>query len=136
PPPRRASALSVVSFDSAVGQTPGWHTTIFPPSFVAGAIFSGFAMVLTLMIPARALFGLKEIVKESHIEAMCKIIMATGLMVGFAYGIEVFIAWYGGNPYESGTVGNLALGPCGGAYWIRRRGNALTPRPACSTRGR
>ncbi|HLU65463.1 MAG TPA: NrfD/PsrC family molybdoenzyme membrane anchor subunit [Kofleriaceae bacterium] len=121
------SVHSVVSFDFAVGQTPGWHTTIFPPYFVAGAIFSGFAMVLTLMIPARALFGLKEIVKESHIEAMCKIIMATGLMVGFAYGTEFFIAWYGGNPYESFTFVNRAFGPYAWAYWIMISCNVLIP---------
>src|SRR5690349_5427170 len=77
------SVHSVVSFDFAVAQLPGWHTTIFPPYFVAGAIFSGFAMVLTLMIPMRYLFGLKDIVRADHIEAMCKIILATGMMVGF-----------------------------------------------------
>src|SRR5574341_1447596 len=76
------SVHSVVSFDFATSQLPGWHTTIFPPYFVAGAIFSGFAMVLTLLLPLRHLFNLQHIIKESHIEAMCKIMLATGMMVG------------------------------------------------------
>ena len=121
------SVHSVVSFDFAVGQTPGWHTTIFPPYFVAGAIFSGFAMVLTLMIPARALFGLKEIVRADHIEAMCKILLATGMMVGFAYGTEFFIAWYSGNPYEQFTFLNRAFGPFAWAYWTMVTCNVIVP---------
>jgi hypothetical protein len=79
------SVHSVVSFDFAVSQLPGWHTTIFPPYFVAGAIFGGFAMVLTLLIPARKWFGLKDLITLRHLENMCKIILATGLMVGYAY---------------------------------------------------
>ncbi len=88
------SVHTVVSFDFAVSQLPGWHTTIFPPYFVAGAIFSGFAMVVTLLVPARELFGLKNLITMRHLENMNKIIMATGLMVGTAYGIEFFISWY------------------------------------------
>ena len=91
------SVHSVVSFDFATSQLPGWHTTIFPPYFVAGAIFSGFAMVLTLLLPLRHLFNLKHIIKEAHLEAMCKIMLATGTMVGYAYAMEFFIAWYSGN---------------------------------------
>jgi molybdopterin-containing oxidoreductase family membrane subunit len=121
------SVHSVVSFDFAVGQTPGWHTTIFPPYFVAGAIFSGFAMVLTLMIPARSLFGLKDIVRADHIEAMCKILLATGMMVGFAYGTEFFIAWYSGNPYEQFTFLNRAFGPFAWAYWTMVTCNVIVP---------
>jgi molybdopterin-containing oxidoreductase family membrane subunit len=109
------SVHSVVSFDFAVSQLPGWHTTIFPPYFVAGAIFSGFAMVMTLMVPARHLFGLHDIVKPSHIEAMCKIMLATGTIVGFAYATEFFIAWYSHNAVEIESfrwrlVGDYAYG--------------------------
>ena len=94
------SVHSIVSFDFAVSQVPGWHTTIFPPYFVAGAIFSGFGMVLTLLIPLRALCGLQEIITVRHVELMGKVVLATGSIVGYAYGMEFFIAWYGGNPYE------------------------------------
>jgi hypothetical protein len=83
-----------------VSQVPGWHTTIFPPYFVAGAIFSGFGMVLTLLIPLRTICKLEDVITVRHIELMCKVILATGSMVGYAYGMEFFIAWYGGNPYE------------------------------------
>jgi molybdopterin-containing oxidoreductase family membrane subunit len=121
------SVHSVVSFDFAVAQVPGWHTTIFPPYFVAGAIFSGFAMVLTLMIPARYLFGLKDIVRTDHIEAMCKILLATGMMVGFAYGTEFFIAWYSGNPYEQFAFINRAFGPFAWAYWTMVTCNVIVP---------
>jgi Ni/Fe-hydrogenase subunit HybB-like protein len=121
------SVHSVVSFDFATSQNPGWHTTIFPPYFVAGAIFSGFAMVLTLMIPARHLFGLKHIIQASHIEAMCKVTLATGTMVGFAYATEFFIAWYSGNTFETYTFFNRALGPYWWAYWIMVSCNVLSP---------
>ena len=121
------SVHSVVSFDFAVSQVPGWHTTIFPPYFVAGAIFSGFAMVLTLMIPVRAIFGLKKVITQGHIEAMCKIILATGMMVGFAYGTEFFIAWYSGNAYEGFTFVNRAFGPFSWAYWSMITCNVIVP---------
>lgn len=111
------SVHTIVSFDFAVSQTPGWHTTVFPPYFVAGAVFSGFAMVITLMVPARKWFGLKDFVTDRHMENMCKIILATGSMVGFAYGVEFFIAWYGGNSYESFAFINRAFGPYAWAYW-------------------
>lgn len=121
------SVHSVVSFDFATSQLPGWHTTILPPYFVAGAIFSGFAMVLTLMIPARELFGLKEVIKPSHIEAMCKITLATGTMVGFAYGIELFIAWYSGSMYEQYAFVNRVFGPYSWAYFTMVTCNVLVP---------
>ena len=121
------SVHSVVSFDFATSQLPGWHTTIFPPYFVAGAIFSGFAMVLTLMLPARHLFNLKHIIKESHIEAMCKIILATGSMVGLAYATEFFIAWYSGNIYEKFAFINRAFGPFWWAYFAMISCNVLVP---------
>ncbi len=121
------SVHTVVSFDFAVSQIPGWHTTIFPPYFVAGAIFSGFAMVVTLMVPARAYFGLKDLVTMHHLENMNKIILATGTMVGFAYAIEFFIAWYSGNPFEQFVFLNRALGPYAWAYWIMVSCNLLVP---------
>ena len=121
------SVHSVVSFDFATSQLPGWHTTIFPPYFVAGAIFSGFAMVLTLMLPLRHLFNLKHIIKESHIEAMCKIMLGTGMMVGLAYATELFIAWYSGNLYEQFAFSNRALGPFWWAYFAMVTCNVLVP---------
>ena len=90
------SVHSVVSFDFATSQLPGWHTTIFPPYFVAGAIFSGFAMVVTLAVPARAMFGLRDLITLRHLELMNKVIMATGMLVGYAYAMEFFMAWYCG----------------------------------------
>ena len=121
------SVHSVVSFDFAVAQLPGWHTTIFPPYFVAGAIFSGFAMVLTLAIPARELWGLKNFITIRHIENMCKITLFTGSIVGFAYSMEFFIAWYSGELYESFAFINRAFGPYAWAYWIMVSCNVLTP---------
>ncbi|MEM7311205.1 MAG: NrfD/PsrC family molybdoenzyme membrane anchor subunit [Planctomycetota bacterium] len=121
------SVHSVVSFDFAVSQVPGWHTTIFPPYFVAGAVFSGFAMVVTLMVPARRFFGLGDLVTLRHLETMNKVILAMSLMVGFAYGTELFIAWYGGNPYERFAFLNRALGPFAWAYWVMVVCNVLVP---------
>jgi len=121
------SVHSVVSFDFAVAQLPGWHTTILPPYFVAGAIFSGFAMVVTLAVPARALFGMKHLITMNHLEAMNKVILATGMMVGYAYGIEFFIAWYGGNPFERFAFVNRAFGPYAWAYWIMASCNVFAP---------
>ncbi|MEC7719192.1 MAG: NrfD/PsrC family molybdoenzyme membrane anchor subunit [Planctomycetota bacterium] len=121
------SVHTIVSFDFAVSQLPGWHTTIFPPYFVAGAIFSGFAMVVTLMVPARELFGLKDLITIRHLENMNKIIVATGTMVGFAYGIEFFIAWYGANPYEQFAFINRAFGPFAWAYWTMVSCNVIAP---------
>ncbi len=122
------SVHSIVSFDFAVSILPGWHTTIFPPYFVAGAIFSGFAMVLTLLIPARALYpGMKDFVTARTIENMCKIITVTGSMVGFAYAMEFFIAWYGGNPYEMDAFIRRAFGPYWWAYWTMITCNVISP---------
>jgi len=121
------SVHTVVSFDFATSVIPGWHTTIFPPYFVAGAIFSGFAMVLTILIPARALFGLHDIINEKHLDNMCKIILLTGSMVGYAYMMEFFIAWYGANPYEQYAFINRATGPYWWAYWSMVSCNVITP---------
>ena len=94
------SVHSIVSLDFSVSQLPGWHTTIFPPYFVAGAVFSGFGMVLTLLIPLRKLFKLEDIITMRHVDLMCKVTLATGSIVGYAYAMEFFIAWYSGNPNE------------------------------------
>jgi Ni/Fe-hydrogenase subunit HybB-like protein len=122
------SVHSIVSFDFAISILPGWHTTIFPPYFVAGAIFSGFAMVVTLMILVREAYPqLKDYVTVDHLEVMNKIIMTTGLMVGYAYGSEFFMAWYSGNPYERYAFVNRAFGPYWWSYWIMVSCNVLIP---------
>ena len=121
------SVHTIVSFDFAVSQLPGWHTTIFPPYFVAGAIFSGFAMVVTLLVPARKLCGVENLITIRHLENMNKIIMATGLMVGTAYGIEFFMAWYSGVEYEQFALKNRAFGNYWWAYWIMVSCNVLIP---------
>ncbi len=121
------SVHSIVSMDFAVSQLPGWHTTIFPPYFVAGAIFSGFAMVMTLMIVAAKAFRLEQIVTRRHFDNMAKIMLLTGSMVGYAYGMEFFIAWYGANPYEHFVFVNRAFGPYAWAYWTMISCNVLSP---------
>ena len=121
------SVHSIVSFDFAVSQFPGWHTTIFPPYFVAGAIFSGFAMVMTLMIIARWAFSLQHLITMKHMDNMAKIILLTGSMVGYAYAMEFFIAWYSGNPNETFAFVNRAFGPYAWAYWIMVSCNVISP---------
>ncbi len=122
------SVHSVVSFDFATSVMPGWHTTIFPPYFVAGAVFSGFAMVMTLMLITRAVYGMRSLVTIKHLELMNKIILVTGSLVGYAYGMEFFIAWYGGNEYERFVfVHNRLTGPYAWAYWTMISCNVLSP---------
>jgi molybdopterin-containing oxidoreductase family membrane subunit len=122
------SVHSIVSFDFATSQLPGWHATIFPPYFVAGAIFGGFAMVLLLLIPSRELFpNMKDFITLHHLENMAKIILLTGMMVGFAYSMEFFIAWYGGNKFESEQFINRAFGPYWWAYWTMITCNVVSP---------
>jgi molybdopterin-containing oxidoreductase family membrane subunit len=121
------SVHSVVSTDFATSVIPGWHTTIFPPYFVAGAIFSGFAMVNTLAIIARKIFGLQDFITINHLEKMNKIMLVTGMMVGYSYGCEFFIAWYGGNGYELFAFINRAFGPYAWAYWTMISCNVLVP---------
>lgn len=121
------SVHTIVSFDFATSVIPGWHTTIFPPYFVAGAIFSGFAMVLTLLLIARKVMHLEDYITQRHIDAMCRVTIATGLLVGLAYGTEFFMAWYSGNPYERFVFLNRALGPFAWAYWIMVSCNVLSP---------
>ncbi len=121
------SVHTIVSFDFAISQLPGWHSTIFPPYFVAGAIFSGFAMVLTLVIPARRALGLKAVITLKHIDNMNKVLLATGLMVGYGYLMETFIGWYSGDNYELFAVSNRALGPYRLVYWLLIFCNVLVP---------
>ncbi len=121
------SVHSVVSFDFATSVLPGWHTTIFPPYFVAGAIFSGFAMVVTLLVIAREIFSLKDYITIYHLENMNKIILLTGMLVGYAYLMELFIAWYSGNTFERFTFLNRVSGPFAWAYWIMMSCNVIVP---------
>jgi molybdopterin-containing oxidoreductase family membrane subunit len=109
--PLVVSVHTVVSFDFAVGVIPGWHATIFPPYFVAGAIFAGFAMVITLAVPLRAIFGLKDFITLRHIQNMAKVMLATGLIVAYGYIMELFFAWYSGNQFEQFMVVNRITGP-------------------------
>ncbi len=121
------SVHSIVSFDFATSQLPGWHTTIFPPYFVAGAIFGGFAMVVTLAVPAREWYGLKDIITMRHLENMNKIILATGMIVTYAYSTEFVIAWYSGVHYEQMAFLNRAMGPFAWAFWTMVFCNCVAP---------
>ena len=122
------SVHSIVSFDFATAGIPGWHTTIFPPYFVAGAIFSGFAMVVTLMCLVRYFAPqFKDYITLNHMEAMNKIIMLTGMMVGYAYASELFIAWYSGSDFEQYVFLNRAAGPYWWSYWIMISCNVFIP---------
>ena len=112
------SVHTVVSFDFAVSVIPGWHATIFPPYFVAGAIYSGFAMVLTLAIPIRAAYHLEDLITMRHIDNMAKVMLATGLIVGYGYTMEAFFAWYSGSPHERFMMWNRMFGPYGWSYWM------------------
>jgi Ni/Fe-hydrogenase subunit HybB-like protein len=125
--PLVVSVHTVVSFDFAVSVIPGWHTTIFPPYFVAGAIYSGFAMVLTLAIPIRAAYGLQDFITLRHLANMAKIMLATGLIVGYGYMMEVFMAWYSGSKYEGFMILNRMTGPYAPYYWALIICNILIP---------
>ncbi len=121
------SVHTIVSFDFATSVIPGWHTTIFPPYFVAGAIFSGFAMVLTLMLITRKVLHLQDYITMEHIESMNKVILLTGSIVGVAYLTELFVAWYSVYPYEQFAFFNRALGPYWWSYWGMMICNVITP---------
>jgi len=125
--PLVVSVHTVVSFDFAVAILPGWHTTIFPPYFVAGAIFSGFAMVLTLSIPIRAVYGLQDFITLRHLDNMAKIILATGMLVVYGYAMEGFMAWYSGNEFEQYVALNRLIGPYAPIYWMLLACNFLGP---------
>jgi molybdopterin-containing oxidoreductase family membrane subunit len=121
------SVHTIVSMDFATSVIPGWHTTIFPPYFVAGAIFSGFAMVLTLMLITRVVYKLEDYITMEHIEMMNIIILVTGSVVGIAYITEFFIAWYSGVPYEQYAFANRMSGPYWWAYWAMMTCNVISP---------
>ncbi len=121
------SVHSVVSFDFATSVVPGWHTTIFPPYFVAGAVFGGFAMVLTIMVPARFIYGLQDLITMKHIDNMAKIILLTGTIVGYAYLMELFVAFYSGSPYEADAFKFRVTGPYWWAYAAMMSCNVLAP---------
>ncbi len=120
------SVHTVVSFDFAIAQVPGWHATIFPPYFVAGAIYAGLAMVLLIAIPLRKAYGLEEFVTMRHLQNMAKILLATGLIVGYGYMTELFFAWYSASPYEEYMMANRMTGPYAPAYWALIFCNILT----------
>lgn len=121
------SVHTIVSFDFAVSIIPGWHTTIFPPYFVAGAIFSGFAMVVTVLIFVRKIFNMENLITVDHLDKMNRVILATGMMVGYAYAMEFFIAWYSGVQFEQFAFINRMFGPYAWAYWIMVSCNVIFP---------
>ena len=121
------SVHTIVSFDFAVGIIPGWHATIFPPYFVAGAIYAGFAMVLLLTIPLRKVYGLESFITMRHMHNMAKVMLATGLIVVYGYMIEAFFGWYSGNQYERFMIWNRMHGPYAPYYWALILCNGLTP---------
>ena len=123
------SVHSVVSWDFAMSNLPGWHTTIFAPYFVAGAIFSGLAMVITLTVPIRKIFHLEEYITIDNYDGMAKLIILTSLIVGYAYGVEFFLAWYTGSPYEWGQFVYRATGEYAIFYWIMVICNVVIPLP-------
>jgi len=125
--PLVVSVHTIVSLDFAISIIPGWHTTVFPPYFVAGALYSGFAMVLTLAIPLRAIYGLQDLVTDRHLDNMAKIMLASGLFVAYGYFMEIFMAWYSGNTYEEFMIWNRAFGPYGPLYWLLLACNVAIP---------
>jgi molybdopterin-containing oxidoreductase family membrane subunit len=125
--PLVVSVHSVVSFDFATGVIPGWHATIFPPYFVAGAIYAGFAMVITLAVPLRRFYGLEDFITLRHLENMAKVMLATGLIVAYGYMMEAFGAWYSANLYERYMIMNRMFGPYWWAYWALIACNVVAP---------
>ena len=121
------SVHTVVSFDFAISVLPGWHTTIFPPYFVAGAIYSGFAMVLTLIIPMRSWYNMRDLITMRHIESAAKLMLGTGLIVAYGYSMEAFFSWYSGDKYESFMYWNRVTGPYGVCYAMLILFNILIP---------
>src|SRR6476646_3549664 len=121
------SVHSVVSLDFSIGNTPGWHSTIFPPYFVAGALFSGFAMALTISIPLRAVFGLKDFITARHLDNIAKVMLVCGLLVAYSYVVEIFMAFYSGDPYEAFMVQNRMRGPYAPIYWTVVACNVAVP---------
>jgi Ni/Fe-hydrogenase subunit HybB-like protein len=134
--PLVVSVHSVVSFDFAVAIVPGWHSTVFPPYFVAGAIYSGFAMVLTIAIPLRAAYGLKDFITDRHLENMAKVMLASGLVVAYGYLTETFTAWYSGHLADWYVIENRVGGPYAFLYWLLLTCNIAVPQLLWSARVR
>jgi molybdopterin-containing oxidoreductase family membrane subunit len=134
--PLVVSVHTVVSFDFTISILPGWHSTMFPPYFVAGAIYSGFAMVLTLAIPLRKLYRLEDLITMRHIQNMAKLMLATGVIVAYSYVIEAFMSWYSGNEFERFVAVNRAIGPYGWLYWFLIATNLVIPQALWSARVR
>jgi molybdopterin-containing oxidoreductase family membrane subunit len=125
--PLVVSVHTIVSFDFAIGIIPGWHATIFPPYFVAGAIYAGFAMVLTIAIPLRKFYGLEDFVTMRHLNYMARVMLATGLFVAYGYMMEAFMAWYSASPYEGFMMLNRFVGPYAWVYWLLILCNVVVP---------
>jgi Ni/Fe-hydrogenase subunit HybB-like protein len=134
--PLVVSVHTVVSFDFAIAILPGWHTTIFPPYFVAGAIYSGFAMVLTLAIPIRAVYGLQDFITSRHLQNMAKVMLVTGLMVAYGYMSEIFMSWYSGDIFDSFVTVNRMTGPYAPVYWALIACNVVIPQSLWFKRAR
>jgi Ni/Fe-hydrogenase subunit HybB-like protein len=132
--PLVVSVHTVVGLDFAASIVPGWHNTLFPPYFVAGAIYSGFAMVLTLAIPLRAIYGLRDFITDKHLDNMAKVMLATSLMVAYGYGMEAFFGWYSANTYEEYVTTNRAIGPYAPSFWALILCNVLIPQCLWSRR--
>ncbi len=130
------SVHSVVSFDFSVAMLPGWHSTIFPPYFVAGAIYSGFAMVLNIIIPVRKIYHLEKVITMRHLNNAANVMLATGMMVAYGYIMEAFMAWYSGDIFEQSMMSNRALGPYGWIFWALMLLNVLVPQALWSRRVR
>jgi Ni/Fe-hydrogenase subunit HybB-like protein len=134
--PLVVSVHTVVSFDFCVANLPGWHSTIFPPYFVAGAIYSGFAMVVVLAIPLRYFYGLQDFITDRHLQNMAKVMLATCMLVTYGYAMEAFMAWYSGNPYEEYVQYNRTSGPYAWSYWLLLACNVVIPQVLWSKRAR
>jgi Ni/Fe-hydrogenase subunit HybB-like protein len=134
--PLVVSVHTVVSFDFCVANLPGWHATIFPPYFVAGAIYSGFAMVVVLAIPLRYFYGLEDFITDQHLQNMAKVMLATCMIVTYGYAMEAFMAWYSANPYEEYVQHNRMTGPYAWSYWLLLTCNVVIPQVLWSKRAR
>jgi molybdopterin-containing oxidoreductase family membrane subunit len=134
--PLVVSVHTVVSFDFCVANLPGWHSTIFPPYFVAGAIYSGFAMVVVLAIPLRYLYGLQDFITDRHLQNMAKVMLATCMFVTYGYAIEAYMAWYSANTYEEYVQHSRMSGPYAWSYWLLLACNVAIPQILWSKRVR
>jgi Ni/Fe-hydrogenase subunit HybB-like protein len=134
--PLVVSVHTVVSFDFTIALVPGWHSTIFPPYFVAGAIYSGFAMVLTLAIPLRKYYHLEDLITMRHLDVMAKVMLATGLIVAYGYAIETFMSYYSGDPFERDMMNLRMFGPYSAVYWTLIATNLLIPQALWSKKVR